>query len=51
MEATGARFLLEAGTTVRIEGARLQRTSGPLPRRAFDLPLRDPETRTPSPDR
>lgn len=38
VEATGARYLVPSGSSIRIDNGRLTRISGPLPRRGFDLP-------------
>ncbi|MGV3721850.1 MAG: hypothetical protein ACO1SX_13135 [Actinomycetota bacterium] len=43
VEATGARYLILPGTQVRIDSGRISRLSGPMPRRGFEVPPREPE--------
>lgn len=46
VEATGARFLLVAGSKVRIENSQLYRLSGPMPQRSYDTPRRGSTTQS-----
>jgi len=49
LEASGARYLLASGSSVRIENGRLIRLSGPVPRRGYDTPRLEPVNTANSP--